>query len=441
MHDLGILQVLQIGSKVMVTAVLAALAAWLLVLDVRNRIHRVFALILVVQAGVVLSYGFAIGHDHAAYWAGRVYQRFSVALPFAALYGAWVFCLRYGGLANRRLLGNRALVPGLLLAGAAVPQYVITVAGAAMDRDTRDALGLIPVAGGLAMVLVAFLLARAAWAQARHVKRRALLLASLGFLLLPAFDGMYEGGLQLTDWILHGTDIWSPTPYNLQANASLAMAAAAVLVAVHVAARAGPGLRALGARYVVALAATLVLGGLGGFGLAVAGSWEALAPSQIMHSLSRLALPLLVCYALVKHHLFDVDARVVRGIGWSFAGGLVLAAFFIGSGLIQAMVGGSDGDIVGGAVVSGLLLLFVSPLERIGRRLARRAVPTPTAKADAAWSASERSAIYRDQVELAWLDGQLSLKEHRLLQALRERLGLSPDEAATVESAAARDTR
>ena len=50
----------------------------------------------------------------------------------------------------------------------------------------------------------------------------------------------------------------------------------------------------------------------------------------------------------------------------------------------------------------------------------------------------ERAHLYRDQVELAWADGRLTVKERALLDQLRERMGLSLEEAGAIEARAYR---
>ena len=49
-------------------------------------------------------------------------------------------------------------------------------------------------------------------------------------------------------------------------------------------------------------------------------------------------------------------------------------------------------------------------------------------------ASDERLQMYRRQVEFAWSDGQISAKERRMLDAARESLQLSEEEARHVEN-------
>ena len=45
----------------------------------------------------------------------------------------------------------------------------------------------------------------------------------------------------------------------------------------------------------------------------------------------------------------------------------------------------------------------------------------------------QRRRLYRDQVELAWHDGLMGVKERMILRNLRDRLGIAPHEAERME--------
>jgi hypothetical protein len=87
-----------------------------------------------------------------------------------------------------------------------------------------------------------------------------------------------------------------------------------------------------------------------------------------------------------------------------------------------------------GLAAAGLLTFALKPLERMAEGLATVAVPN--AKPLVQMSGPERHHLYLEQARLAWTDGDFDAKERRILDNLRERLGLSADEARALEMVA-----
>lgn len=78
-----------------------------------------------------------------------------------------------------------------------------------------------------------------------------------------------------------------------------------------------------------------------------------------------------------------------------------------------------------------MLLFALAPLQRAAERLSGAVLPD--ARPLAARSTEERAELYREQVRIAWEDGTLGLKERRMLDAARERLGLAAETAVGLE--------
>lgn len=158
-----------------------------------------------------------------------------------------------------------------------------------------------------------------------------------------------------------------------------------------------------------------------------------------------LALPLTAAYALMRHRLFDLEIKIRWTMEKSTIAAAFVAAFFVVSkgaqelleGVVAAEPGGWGGLApVVGIVGASFTVFALHPLERFAQRLARRALPR--AKPITEMSRSERLALYREQVELSWLDGRMERKERLQLDGLRAQLGLSTAESVAIEADAVR---
>ncbi|MGQ0535066.1 MAG: hypothetical protein ACT4PT_03235 [Methanobacteriota archaeon] len=143
-----------------------------------------------------------------------------------------------------------------------------------------------------------------------------------------------------------------------------------------------------------------------------------------------LALPGLVAYALLKHRLFDIDMKIKWTIRQSTVAAVFIGVFFVAAMVAQEFLTESFGWAAGG-VVAGLLVFVLAPLQRAAERVANAAMPGVRAAAEL--TGRERVLLYREQARLAWADGNLSADERRLLDGLRERLGVSHEEASRIE--------
>ncbi|MCA1812240.1 MAG: hypothetical protein LC623_09565 [Halobacteriales archaeon] len=151
--------------------------------------------------------------------------------------------------------------------------------------------------------------------------------------------------------------------------------------------------------------------------------------ATFLYGLWRMALPAAVAYALVRHRLFGIDIHLRRGV----VRGAVLVVFlgvFVSISKIAENYLSTFGIVVGG-ILAGLALLALSPLEKLGRRIADAVVPT--AAPVEAMPAGDKLGLYASQVRLVWSDGAMGRKERILLDQLRDRLGIPFDVAARIE--------
>lgn len=168
----------------------------------------------------------------------------------------------------------------------------------------------------------------------------------------------------------------------------------------------------------------------------VAGGLPLLVPSAnlftspvyvLLLALMRLALPVAVTYGLLRYSLFDIDIRVRKGIGYALMASAFGAVYFLASEMLEGRVGDRFGNYAGlGA--AALLTLVSIPLSRVTQAIARLIMPgvQPPEMSDAA-------RLYASQFSMLNEDGYLTTKERRCLDQLRERLGLSLQQAQRLE--------
>ncbi|MFA5944191.1 MAG: hypothetical protein WC876_06970 [Candidatus Thermoplasmatota archaeon] len=402
--------VLAILAVAVVTLLVAALV---LFLDFNQRVHRAFALFLVLRAMMdgmlVISQDAGPGERLRMYWF--------IAVPFAALH----FCLAYRRRHGRASETRPAwFAPFAILAVALVFEGLYLV-----DHDLfAGPPDYGPFSSFQAIRFLAF--AAVSWvfaAEYRHSRstsgRRALLMASVGFLMTPLYVCSFELGVRA----IQGSLGWT-------------LADAYYFVALLLVADAGRRLILEAApRVRVALATVfmswLVLAAVTAavfFGTKMA-SWST-ENLRILSALSALAVPLCITYALVRHRLFNAEVKLRFAVKGSTVATVFLAVFFVVSQLAQNFLS-TTGGLVAGGVVTGLVLFAINPLQHWADRLAHRAVPGAHVRKG---SHAERVQIYREQLEVAWSDGRLTAKERLLFARLQERLGLSAAEATRLET-------
>lgn len=153
------------------------------------------------------------------------------------------------------------------------------------------------------------------------------------------------------------------------------------------------------------------------------------APVTPVTAAWRILVPLLAAYALVRHRLFGIEVHVRQGLGRAIVGVAVLAvAFGLGWGAESIWPG--IGNYVGWGVAL-VLALAISPLDKLGQRLARALMPD--ARPSAEMSVQERLAVYRDRVATILADGRMAVQDRLVLDRLRDQLMLPIGWATRIE--------
>ena len=131
---------------------------------------------------------------------------------------------------------------------------------------------------------------------------------------------------------------------------------------------------------------------------------------------TRIATVLLLVYAIVRHHLLGIDAKVRFAIKTSTIAAVFLAVLFIVANIAQNFLGGQYGVVVGGAA-AGLLFFAMAPIQRAAERLAEKAVPT-TSNAISKTRGSRAEESYRAMLRRHLRDGVVTRDEERSLAHL-----------------------
>lgn len=433
---------------------LLVLAAFIVLLDARSRLHRALGLLL-FMVGAYRGI-FAVtqsGDDVHRYWDDlRPY--FEIAIPFAALNFARLHRLRY-------VLGSEAASPlrfalfGWALVAGVVAAEAMYAADHSFYQDP-DAWGPFysfePLAQ-LTLAVVALVFVRDYTRSASTGARRSLLLAAVAFGTFPLYASatyLVDRGLLLvfywgSPFVPSLTDPLFLTRALLYALTAATVAWAAIRLVrapsaagdAHDAARAPPTLLVPGTLLLAALLFDTYTGYYPEFGLP---AWPPsrgarLAIVRFSFAFFGLFLPGLLAYAVVRHRLFDIDVRLRWALDRGTLAGIFVGVFFVVAQLLQNKLNQDYGWALGG-VAAGLLLFALGPLERFASRVSGTVLPP--AKPLETLTERERAAIYREQVELAWLDGRIERRERFLLDNLRKRLGLAAETASRLEDEALR---
>lgn len=422
------------------------LAVWLLVLNVRSSANRTFAAFLLLFAfdnarlGVESSAAAlgetALANDLASFSAPVRVLLFFVVAYFTAVYP------------RPRHLRVRI---GIVVAGALAlallawrPMLHRTFELAEDGRLDVVAVGplfLVDLVGGLPIVSgVALMLARYGARERIASRAASAFLVSLGFGLLAVWWTI-DRPLGLAYWLGLPTpggtpvgpmDAWDAVFTFVIGPLHGIMLGALVFTMVRIL-RHGTdaGKRSMARRYLWGLLMPTITA----VGLYVAFYLRQPAAAETIDSVFagvwRLAMPLLITLALVRHQLFGIEVRVRWAVSRGTIAAIFTLVFLMATNIAANLFEAAGWGVVLGGVAAGLLLFGLTPIQRFADSLANAAVPS--ARAVNRLTSADRMAIYREQAELAWQDGVLSRDERILLNGLRDRLALSRDEAMRIE--------
>ncbi|MBW3583500.1 MAG: hypothetical protein KY455_10425 [Euryarchaeota archaeon] len=146
----------------------------------------------------------------------------------------------------------------------------------------------------------------------------------------------------------------------------------------------------------------------------------------------------LVGYAIARHRLFDIDIKIKSAVQRSTLVGVFLAVFFMVTVTAENFLTDRYGWAFGG-VGAGLLLFALTPLERLGKRIANMAMPSTRSLDELA--PSDKETLFMEQLRLVWMDGSLTPKDRVVIANLRARLEIASGVAERLEMAVVEEAR
>lgn len=413
------------ASQFLAAGLMLLLAGWLLLLSFENRLNRAFALFLTLRAGVTLANTFQQMAGDAVsrgYWES-VAQYFLLGVPVALAYFLVAYTLPRGTLRSR-VAGWSVLAAAVAVEAAYVWDHCLVTCRPPEGRALGP-LAVLTFSLPLADAAAAWVLLRDA-SQQEGPRRASALLLALGFALNATVDGALAAALILAAGFPSVASAFVPSPL---VPLVFGLRVAALLVALAAVTRLLPLLQPQ--RRGLVLALVVLAAAIGAF----VGADPPRPPGLELFPIfvlgfARMLLPALATYALVRHRLFDLDVRLKWTLSKSPLAGAFVVTFVVASEMARSYLDERLGWLTGG-LATALLFFFLAPLERVGHRLAKAVLPN--ARPLDALDKDQRLDLYRSQADLAWADGALDRSERILLDQLRERLGITVEEAAGLE--------
>jgi len=138
----------------------------------------------------------------------------------------------------------------------------------------------------------------------------------------------------------------------------------------------------------------------------------------------------IIAYGILRTQLFDIDLRIRWTIKQSTVAGAFLAVMFVISEGASQFLSDELGNVTG-LLAAGVLMFFLTPLQRFAERVAGAAMPNT--KNTPEYAAFRKMQVYEAAVAEAQQEGGISHKERTLLAHLRDSLGVSAADAEAIE--------
>ena len=157
---------------------------------------------------------------------------------------------------------------------------------------------------------------------------------------------------------------------------------------------------------------------------------DASSAPYIVYALGTLLAVPLIAYGILRTQMFDIDLRIRWTIKQSTLAATVLAIIFVLSEAANEFLSSELGTI-GGLLGAAIVVFFLAPLQRFAERVATVAMPNTQNTPE--YASYRKMQVYESAVAEAKADGGISDKERKLLNHLRDSLGISPVDAESLE--------
>lgn len=151
----------------------------------------------------------------------------------------------------------------------------------------------------------------------------------------------------------------------------------------------------------------------------------------ILYACGTLFYVPLLAYGILRTHLFDIDLRIQWTIKQSTVASVFVAIFYLASEAAESFLSSELGNVAG-LLAATLVIFFLEPLRRFADHVASAAMPNTQNTAE--YVAFRKMQVYEEAVAEAHYTGGISAKERALLTRLRDSMGISAIDAATIES-------
>jgi hypothetical protein len=142
------------------------------------------------------------------------------------------------------------------------------------------------------------------------------------------------------------------------------------------------------------------------------------------------AVPL-IAYGILRAHLFDIDLRIRWTIKQSTLAAVFVALMFLLSEGADRLLSAQLGNFAG-LLAAAFVVFFLAPLQRFAERVASVAMPNTQNTPE--YAAYRKLQVYESALAEALQEGGISEKERSLLNRLRDTLGISSTDAASLEN-------
>jgi len=151
---------------------------------------------------------------------------------------------------------------------------------------------------------------------------------------------------------------------------------------------------------------------------------------KIVYALGTLLAVPLIAYGILRAHLFDIDLHIQWTIKQSTLATIVVTLIFLLSEGADRFLSAELGNFAG-LLAAAIVVFFLAPLQRFSESVASAAMPNTENTPE--YAAHRKMQVYEAAVAEALPDGNISDRERRLLNTLRDSLGISAADAYAIE--------
>ena len=152
---------------------------------------------------------------------------------------------------------------------------------------------------------------------------------------------------------------------------------------------------------------------------------------NVSHAIAYSVYILLLAYAVLRSQLFDIDLKVKFALQHSTVVALIAGIFIISSEVLETFISVSSTAL--SVFIAVAILVVLKPLHRVALgmsdRLMKNVQDTPE------YLDARRLEVYRATMEEVVENGVITEKERKVLDHLRENLGISETDALALEHA------